>query len=290
MTKSATTTEEPAVAAVTLRKIEVISQGEIDPRELVIDEQSNGRRYPAKVQEMVRSMLQDGQEQPITTRLEGGQHHVVFGFRRARAGVQIVEQNLQKGFKLRYQTVNMTPEEAWWHNVVENAAREDTSAIDNAHNYQRLKGAPYLLTQREIALRLGVSDALISRTLSLLTCTAKVQRLIHAGKIPIEAGYELAGMPPEEQEARAQALASGEKITAAEIRQSNRKQDKEGRDKARSLTAKAIRMPFEAVVAKWPADQEPTPYVAACELITRLCRGEVAAKTALRKLRDLLEA
>ena len=280
--------------AVTPGGVHVVETGLTDPRELIIDEGANGRRYPAGITEMVRSLLDNGQEQPIKVRRKDGRLHVVFGFRRARAALQIVEQGLMNEFALRYELVDMTDTEAYLHNLIENAGREDTSAIDDGHNYTRLKQPPYNMSQRHIARLLGVSDALVSRKISLTTLSPKLQKLIHMGRVPVEHGYELVAMTEEQREAYLEQLLGGGKVTASDVRQKKteaaRKKGVKDDDNqpARVLSGKAIRLPFEEVVTKWPEDKEPTPYIRLCDVITKLCRGQLAAKSALRKLKEIV--
>src|SRR5262245_41732938 len=140
--------------SITTAPLKVIGTGEIDPRELIIDEAANGRAFPSKVDEMAQSLLANGQEQPIKLRtVTGGKKSVLFGFRRARGALYILENKLAKSFLLRYEEVECGEADAFIHNLVENKDREGTTVVDDARNYLRLTGEPYNYNQREIARR-----------------------------------------------------------------------------------------------------------------------------------------
>lgn len=286
-------------ASETTAPLKVIGHGEIDPRELVIDEAANGRAYPTRVDAMAQSLLENGQEQPITVRtLPNGKKSVVFGFQRSRGGLYILENKLQKGFMLRYEEVECTDAEAFLHNIVENKDREGTTVVDDAQNYLKLMGEPFSFTQREIAQRLKVSDALVSRKLTLVRgvkefppLSPKILKLGHMGKIAAETMYELVTMTEDARDEYVKRILNGGRVTAADARSNKKKRkgnSEDGGNQGRALTAKAIRLPFEAVVTRWPADKKPTIYVSVCDVMARMCTGALSPTGAMRKIKELV--
>ncbi len=233
----------------------------------------------------------------------GAKFHVVFGFRRARAGVYLREHNLDSEFMLRYEEVEGPQAELFIKNLKENSGREGTSVVDDAHNYQRLKEDPdNPMSQREIAQRLGISDASVSRALTLVLGTrntpplsAKVLKMVHIGKIKTETAYELVQMPEEKRGAFVDRIMKGDKVTMAEARSANKRKTKKGsKDDAggRALSAKAFREPFETVVSKHkPVEGEVLPvFVRLCDLLTRIALGKVKTAIGVRKIKELVEA
>jgi ParB/RepB/Spo0J family partition protein len=291
-----------AVVEVAKKRLVVIDRGEIDPTEVVVNEEANGRRYPTNIEGMAKSLLENGQEQAVVVRREeeDGQLHLVFGFRRARAAQHIVEHGLDPQFQLRYEVVEMTAEEAFLHNIIENKEREETSVIDDAHNYLRLKNAPYGWSQKAIASHYGISDALVSRALTLVCGTkdgqfpplsAKLQKLVHTGKIPNESAYNLVLMDEAKREAFVARVLAGKASTVDSKQDAapRKKVGKGGEVDAKAgkvLSAKAIRLPFEEAVNTH--EGKPTPFVKVCDIFARVCVGKLKAATALKQLRELV--
>lgn len=280
----------------------------IDPRELIIDEARNGRRYPAKVEDMMVSLLEHGQETPIKVRtrpeIDGNgdpitpaRLEVVFGFRRARAALQITEQQLQKEgefFPLRYELVEMDDKKAFISNLVENRDRDNPSDVDQAHNIQRLKDE-YGMTQKEVAKSLNVSEPWVTQTLKLLKLSAAEQKLVAlhhqtGGKkgIAPATAYELAEMEPEERAAHLKELAGeGKKVTRSNVRKKKEETGGSNRGAQKSRTAKEIRITFEEVGTKIPEGGQAEPWQEWCADMVKFCTGKLSAKSLINKLREL---
>lgn len=284
---------------------DVLGTGEIDPRELEIDESKNGRRYSDQdVGEMVLSLLQDGQKSPICVRKnDNGKLSLVFGFRRAKAGMEIHEAGLRKNFKLRYELVDVDDHTAFLSNVIENTERQGLTDIDHAHNIARLRDE-FKMAQKDIATKLNRSNSWVSLTLKLLNLTAQQQKMVaqyqtSGGKkgIPPASAYELADIedPAERQAEIDKLLKSNEgKVPRAAVRK--RKQTKSGAAESQraGLSAKEIRFPFDQVVDKAQArvgeeGGDLDNYECVCRDFSKFCRGKMGERAFLKRLQEAVK-
>ena len=273
---------------------EITTLPDIDPRELILDESRNGRRFVPKVEDMMVALLTQGQQSPIKVRPSPGNEgklEVVFGFRRVKAAIAIMDQELFDGvFKLRYEVEDLDDKSAFISNLAENKDREGTTPIDNAYNYQRLK-TEYGMEQKEIAKVLNVHPSTVSQTLKLLNLTAAEQKQValfttSGGKkgIATSTAYELAEMDPEERKeklAELQGAAGTKRVTRSAVKKS--KEDS-GKGKQKGRTAKEIRITFEAEVTKLEAGTDMLPWQEFCQDFTRFCMGRVSGKSIINKL------
>lgn len=300
----ATKLKEAAADSAASQGWKVLESGEVDPRELVINQEANGRRYPAdRIGEMVVSLLTEGQKAPICVRkTEKDKLSVVFGYRRALAGQEIFENNLRKGFRLRYELVDVDDLTAFLANMTENDQREDLTDIDHAYNFQRLK-EQFGMTLQDINKRTGHSVSWISMTMKLLNLTAAQQRQVALyktsnGKSGFSAavGYELADMEPEERQARIDEVkkaSPGKKITRSAVRKAkSRSRGGEAEQKAR--TAKEIRFPFETAYdeAKAKAKEEERDLTAYENILgdfSKFCLGKLGERGMLAHLREAFD-
>lgn len=281
----------------------VIETGEIDPRELIIDESNNGRRYISdqSVGEMVLTLLQDGQKSPICVRRNAkGKLEVIFGFRRAKAGVEIHQCGLKKGFKLRYELVDVDDKTAFLTNIVENDQRDGLTDIDHAHNIARLRD-DFGMQQQEIAKRMNKSNAWVSLTMKLLKLNASQQKQValfqnSGGKkgIPPASAYELADEedPKVRQSMIDELMKQNEgRVPRSAVRK--KKQSKSTKEERAALTAKEIRFPFDNVVdaAKERIAEEGgemTTFESICNDFSKFCRGKLGDRGMLGHLREAL--
>lgn len=275
----------------------VINTGYVDPDDLIIDMADNGRKYPGDVPEMVVSLLNDGQKHPICVRRserpeDKGRFRVVFGFRRALAGVEIISQGLKKDFQLRYELVDVGDAEAFLANLAENGQREDLSDIDHAYNIAKVK-EQFGMDQKAIAKRLGKSTAWVSQTLKLLKLSGAEQRKVAQYKtsggtkgIAPATAYELAELEPEERAARlAEMESEGGRVTRNKLRKKKRATTGE-EHKARS--SKEIRLVFEEVLTRLPDGEKPGKVEEFCREMVKWCLGRGGDKLIIKRLRDLL--
>ena len=101
--------------------------------------------------------------------------------------------------------------------LVENLQREDFTALDKARGFKRLADAG--LTQRQIAEKVGVSQAAVSKHLALLKLPEEALEQVTSGELSQESAVTLAGLPKDLQE---QALRNGQ-IAWAKRRADDRK-------------------------------------------------------------------
>lgn len=184
----------------------VTTRNDVNPMKVRINPERLGRASLLPDEEVIviaDSMRTRGQEQPIKARaIEGSDElEAIFGITRTRAGQMIVKgykDNSGKdipanpNFKLRVEVIECTDEEAFVSNVVENALRNQCSAIDNAKNQQKLRDE-FDMTDAAIGRLYGWSgSALVNRLKKLLTLPEFVQQAIHKGDMSAQAGYLLA--------------------------------------------------------------------------------------------------
>lgn len=277
---------------------DVIWHGTLDPRQVVMREDLQGRHYDDDVSDMVLSLLEEGQKSPICVRRrEDGAQEVIFGNRRVRAGIEILEGGLRDKFELRYEQVEVDDERAFSANVAENNARLELSEIDYAHIILRLKS--YNRSQADIAKRLNRSSAWVSKTLSLLKLTEQEQRMVHlystsGGKkgIAPATAYELAEKDTKERAREVKQIlneSSTGKVTRAAVRKQRRTKDEEAPSKQR--TAKEIRTVFEDVVIRAKEDEEReemTPLETVCVYLVDFCKGKIGERALMNALQTYL--
>jgi ParB/RepB/Spo0J family partition protein len=201
------------------------SQVKIPPHALVIEEGANSRRWAPDVDELVESILTNGQQQDIAIRIDdNGKPVVVFGERRAMALQQIEDAKLAEPPLLaKCVVVNRDNAGAFLLSIAENHDREQPTAIDDAYAISRLvaeeKDGGFGKTQREVAAIFRKHPSWVSLTLSLMSLPVALQRDVHKGKIPVTAGHELAALQPGQRARMLKELAEEKlEITAAEIK------------------------------------------------------------------------
>lgn len=279
---------------------DVVWHGVVDPRELVMREDLQGRHYDDDVSDMVLSLLEDGQKSPICVRRrqdEEGKLEVIFGNRRVRAGLEILQAGLRDKFELRYELVEVGDERAYLANVAENNTRMELTDIDYAHIILRLKS--YNRTQIEIAKRLNRSTAWVSKTISLLKLSEEEQRMVHlyatsGGKegIAPATAYELVEKGGQERSQEIERVLSQSKtgrVTRSAVRKQRRSRHEEVTPKQR--TASEIRAPFENIVKRAMLDtkrEEMTVFESVCSCLVDFCRGVIGERTLMNALETYL--
>ena len=127
--------------------------------------------------ELANSIKKDGLLSPITVSPnKNGTFTIVFGHRRVEAhkhlGLEkikcIIEEN--DSVKLRRKA------------LIENLQREDLSPIEKALSYKDAMKEEGLETQRELSNELGINEARISETLSILRLNDEIIKDLHANK------------------------------------------------------------------------------------------------------------
>lgn len=178
---------------------------------LVLTDAFRGRSKP--VQEDTVIALADnlrtyGQMQAVQAReskTEPGKYEVIFGNTRTRAfkmlndGYRTVDGNnkpkdipADSNVRVRVEVVDVTDEQAFKQNIIENQHREACSAIDTAKNQDELR-TTHGMTDAAITRLYGwPNQSAVTRLKSLLKLPEFVQDKIHRGDVPASAGYFLA--------------------------------------------------------------------------------------------------
>jgi hypothetical protein len=251
----------------------------IDPYQIIVKEELRGRHFPPTEQmiiDMALSMMENGQRQAVECRkVENDKLLLVLGFTRTAAARLIREgfihpetneQVVDTEFKIKVIITDANDQKAFLNNIVENAHRNQTSAIDDAFNQHRLRDQ-YGLSDSEIRHLFQYRDQnKVGRLRKLLSIPTQAQSLVHEGRLPVQAALDI--LEIEDETARNEAW---EKVYAdcesngntrasevrALVRQHHLNDDhKEGQDeqtgepaakvsKAKPLSCKEIRTFFE---------------------------------------------
>ena len=132
-----------------------------------------------KLQELAISLKEQGLIQPIVVSRSGPDKYIIVaGERRWRAsklaGLTSIPAIIRGDSRIGVDND--------FASLAENIQREELNAIELAHAYERLIKT-YLLTQEQLAEKLGVSRVSIANTLRLLKLPQSVQKLMIEGKL-----------------------------------------------------------------------------------------------------------
>tara|TARA_A100001011_G_scaffold371808_1_gene429550 strand:+ start:26 stop:946 length:921 start_codon:yes stop_codon:yes gene_type:complete len=141
-----------------------------------------------KLQELAKSILNNGIIQPVIVRLKGSDYELVAGERRWRAA------QISQIHSLPVIVRELTDEQAAEYSIVENIQREDLTAIEEARSYKNLLEI-YNYTQEEISVALGKSRSYIANMLRLLSLPNVIVNLLEDSKISIGHARALIGLP-----------------------------------------------------------------------------------------------
>ncbi len=219
-----------------------------DPRDLIIDHTQNGRRFGVKA-DKVLAMREDFlnpdigqlQECGVYWNEAAGAFQVGLGYHRAEAALGISKDGVgpDEGgvYLLRCVILPSTGTVGVMGlNLAENSSRTRTelTPMDKAYAVSRMMENGY--TQKDIAIRMGVSKALISLLKNLTDFPLKVQRDIDSGKITQAAAFELIDTfreSPDDLQKRVDEMKAASldgKIGTTDVRDSKRKAAEEDED------------------------------------------------------------
>ena len=147
---------------------------------------------PEKLDELKKSILQNGLIQPVTVRRNNGKYELISGERRLRACKEI-------GLKeIPAYIINVETKEAMLAlSLIENIQREELNPIEVAHAYKRLM-EECNLSQEEIAEKVGKDRTTITNSIRLLKLPGEVQRKLVAGEITAGHARALINIPAED--------------------------------------------------------------------------------------------
>lgn len=146
---------------------------------------------PEKLDELKRSILENGLIQPITVRRMNGNYELISGERRLRACKDI-------GFKeIPAYIIQVETKEAMLAlSLIENIQREELNAIEVAHAYKRLMDECNL-SQEAIADKVAKNRTTITNSIRLLKLPQKVQQALIENDISAGHARSLINLPSE---------------------------------------------------------------------------------------------
>lgn len=151
---------------------------EVSIDEIVRDEEQPRKEFDEEaINALAASIKEHGILQPIVVTREEGKYKIVAGERRWRASkiarlkkVPVIIRSLDLQNRLEL-------------SIIENAQREDLNAIELATAYAKLK-AQFNLSAKEIAAKVGKSEASVSNMIRLLNFPDDIKQVIVKEKLP----------------------------------------------------------------------------------------------------------
>ena len=203
----------------------------VDPFDIVVKEELRGRwEAPTEkeILDMAMSLMTHGQRQPVEVRKQPDKRPVLtLGFTRTAAARLIrtgfkdtdgVDQK-DENFILKCIVSDADEEQAFFHNIVENAHRNATSHIDDAHNQAKMRDK-YMKSNAEIAKIYRITEDWVGRLQRILMLPKEIQMMIHLKKMPMGAGLDLLDLPEEKQKSAIEAaVKSNGKVDGTVIRE-----------------------------------------------------------------------
>lgn len=159
--------EQPKQRLANLR-IDKIKSNRYQPRTKVDEE---------KLSELSASIKEKGIIQPVVVRQVGEEFELVAGERRLLAAKKLGWEEIPAVI-----TGKLSKEDMLELSLIENLQREDLNPIDTAKGYKRLL-EECLLTQAEVAQRIGKDRSSVANTMRILNLPDEVQKLIGDGKL-----------------------------------------------------------------------------------------------------------
>jgi len=245
--------------AIQVKTEEKVTRGDmlgVSPFDVVVKPELRGRHVApdhAVIVERALSMLEYGQLQPVTARRDSEKRIVITaGFTRTeaaqliRTGFEFEGQQYQdENFKLQVRIIECNDEDAFKQNVVENAHRNETSPVDDAHNQNRLR-TQYNMNDAAISRLYGYTNQnKVGRLRKLLMLSTEQQAMVHKGTLTVKAALELLEVSEEDRsEVLAGATSEEGGVDVNEITEKAR-EARAARGQHTTRTIKEIRAFFE---------------------------------------------
>jgi hypothetical protein len=183
----------------------------VDPFQVIVQEELRGRRFPPtseQIVEMAMSIFDNGQRQAIECRrVEDSRLQSTAGFTRINA-IRLIREGFtgtdgvhrqDAEFKVQVKIVDCNDETALRNNIVENAHRNETSDIDDAHNQNTLRER-YGYDDTKIATLYQYKSAVkVGRLRKLLQLSVDEQLLVHTGVLGTQAALDALELPVEKR-------------------------------------------------------------------------------------------
>lgn len=205
----------------------------VDPFQIIVKEELRGRHTPPTedaIIDMAVSMMENGQQQPVQCRrLPDKRLQLSLGFTRTAAARLIRtgftdpdgQERKDEEHMLQVKIADANDQQAFVNNVVENAHRNQTSPIDDAHNQHRLRETYGYTDARITKLYRYRDENKAGRLRRLLSLPEEVQRMVHGGTMPVKAALELLDLPDDKRDGAIKAATneSGQVVAAKVTRQ-----------------------------------------------------------------------
>lgn len=183
----------------------------VNPFEIEVREENRGRQFPPTEEEIIElalSMFDKGNIEPVECRkFDDNRLMLTLGFTRMaaarliRKGFKDSEGNefCDAKFKLKVTLApDLNDEKALLRNIAENLRRHQLSIIDHAYNHARLRDR-YGWSDADIAREYKWDPSRVSKIRKLLTLPSDVQKMVHFGKMPQQAAFDLLDLPEEQR-------------------------------------------------------------------------------------------
>ena len=159
------------------------------PIEQIFPNKAQPRRSfdKVKLEELARSILNNGIIQPVIVRTKGSDYELIAGERRWRAA------QIAKIHSVPAVVKNLTDKQATEYAIVENIQREDLNAVEEARSYKNLMNI-YNYTQEEVGTALGKSRSYIANMLRVLSLPESIINLLESSKISVGHARALIGL------------------------------------------------------------------------------------------------
>lgn len=185
----------------------------IDPANIAVDPSLNARHFghtPEGVKMLALSIARDGQKQPAAVRrVEDAKVELVSGYGRHSAVLLINRDTelrklagLADGENMRLMVTLTTADDtqAFVDSIIENAHRNATSPVDDAHNIRRLV-EDHGYSWERVADIYPFDKAWAQRLYKkLLSLSVEHQLLVHEGKLPLGVAMDLSSVPVDERD------------------------------------------------------------------------------------------
>jgi hypothetical protein len=200
------------------------------PENIVIRPELNGRHEKPDIEWLIADILRNGQIQPVSIWSDGGECVLAAGFSRWRAISEINKRKLTpKPLELRCTVIKCNEQGAFVRNISENRMRNPVSAIDDAHNMQRLIEA-YQMDETEIAKiyfpTAATEDELkealkwVRNRIELIKLTPEAERAVRDGRLNETAASAIAKLNSAQQREALKKHPEG-KITKKDVKQAS---------------------------------------------------------------------
>ena len=229
----------------------------IDPREIEISPEFNGRMVLPDITDLKESMIKDGQLLNVIINKREGRPVLLDGHRRWRAAIELT--NEKRGpfeggvFKLKCTHYAGSPLDCFIVTVKANQERAESRPEDDGYNIMRLR-SNFNLTEEDIAIRAygkktldGKPDVKWVRDRAALAgLTPEALEAMRSGDLKPSAAVALSKMSAQIQKAKVrESRESGKKLTVAAIKATT-----PAAEKPRKVTTAVLREFWEPIVGE----------------------------------------